>query len=438
MCMKEFSNVLESVILSKESLLVLGDFNIHVDDSKDSGAMKFLGLEQHVMQPTHIHGHTLDLIITRKMESLIRSPPRSCHYFSDHAAIHSSLHLGRPVSQVKRVTYRKIKAVNLQCPKQDFVLSDLCKREHAKPLTSYEDLEKLVCNYNIVLRNITDSHAPLKTKVVRSRPQVPWYNQDIAEAKRKRRRAEQAWRRSKLAEDLLVFKRLKNHVTHISNKARKEFYTNFIQEHEGDQCKLFKATKAMLQPKSDLCFPDYHNNTVLANDIGSYFHRKVANIRNELDVPHNFYDELVRVIDNPEFNTDHEKLSNFKELTQDDEYQLIRTTTKKTCLFYPMPTSLLTSFLEEILPTITSMINSSLSLGYVPFEWKAGLVDPRLKKSAHNISLPNLRLINMNNQKVTFLILLDLSSAFDTVDHQILLHHLQVTFGITGNALSWF
>jgi hypothetical protein len=158
----------------------------------------------------------------------------------------------------------------------------------------------------------------------------------------------------------------------------------------------------------------------------------------------------------------------------------------------PIPTSLLTTCLEEILPVITSMINSSLSLGYVPIEWKTALVHPRLKKSGYNSPLPNLRavsnlqfvskltertvynqtqdhllcsglypvlqsaywaghstetallkvhndiLINMNNQKVTLLILLDLSSAFDTMDHQVLLRHLQVTFGITGNALSCF
>ena len=52
-------------------LLTTGDFNFQVDCHSDSDAKNFadelqtLGLQQHVQVPTHLTGHTLDLIITR-------------------------------------------------------------------------------------------------------------------------------------------------------------------------------------------------------------------------------------------------------------------------------------------------------------------------------------------------------------------------------------
>ena len=54
------------------------------------------------------------------------------------------------------------------------------------------------------------------------------------------------------------------------------------------------------------------------------------------------------------------------------------------------------------------------------------------------LKVTNDILLNMNDQRVTLLLLLDLSVAFDTVDHDTLLHGLQFTFGVNGKVLSWF
>ena len=54
------------------------------------------------------------------------------------------------------------------------------------------------------------------------------------------------------------------------------------------------------------------------------------------------------------------------------------------------------------------------------------------------LKVTNDILLKMNDQRVTLLLLLDLSAAFDTVDHDTLLHRLQFTFGINGKVLSWF
>ena len=62
----EFESLLEFHISSKVDLILVGDFNIHVDELNDSNALHFLkllntfNLCQHVSLPTHNSGHILD------------------------------------------------------------------------------------------------------------------------------------------------------------------------------------------------------------------------------------------------------------------------------------------------------------------------------------------------------------------------------------------
>ena len=55
------------------------------------------------------------------------------------------------------------------------------------------------------------------------------------------------------------------------------------------------------------------------------------------------------------------------------------------------------------------------------------------------LKVQNDILVSMDNKEITLLVLLDLSAAFDTTDHTILLDTLRdKNFGVVGSAQKWF
>ena len=54
------------------------------------------------------------------------------------------------------------------------------------------------------------------------------------------------------------------------------------------------------------------------------------------------------------------------------------------------------------------------------------------------VRVQNDILTHIDNKHGVILVLLDLSAAFDTIDHKTLLHQLRHRMGISGTALEWF
>ena len=155
----------------------------------------------------------------------------------------------------------------------------------------------------------------------------------------------------------------------------------------------------------------------------------------------------------------------------------------KHCKLDTIPVGILKQILEACLPAITQIVNMSLSNGEFCENWKVAVVKPLLKKPGldlisknyrtisnlpfisklvekcllkqlmehcenHNllpdfqsaywkhysmetslIRLTNDILWSMERQHITSLAILDLSAAFDTIDHDIPLHILEQKFG---------
>ena len=70
-------------------MLVTDGIDIHVDVVGDPDRARFLelnetvGLQQDVITPTYESGHTLDLIIPRQCENLVKTTPVSDYHISD-------------------------------------------------------------------------------------------------------------------------------------------------------------------------------------------------------------------------------------------------------------------------------------------------------------------------------------------------------------------
>ena len=66
----EFQDLVENIVSLHDNLYILGDFNLHLDNS-NGNTKKFNEIltcfdpKQHVNFPTHVHDHWLDLLITK-------------------------------------------------------------------------------------------------------------------------------------------------------------------------------------------------------------------------------------------------------------------------------------------------------------------------------------------------------------------------------------
>ena len=250
---------------------------------------------------------------------------------------------------------------------------------------------------------------------------------------------------------------------------------------KGDSKKLYRFVSEITGTKSDNPLPSGESDSSLAESFADHFINKIDKIRDSLTNFKNFEPEIKNV---PSFDR-------FESLTADEIRKLINELQTKSCELDILPTNILKLFLDELLPVVTKLVNLSLKQGVFPAKWKQAIVRPLLKKVGLELEYANyrpvsnlsflskliekavlhrlnlhvsendllpknqsayrkfhscesalLRLVHdlldaMEKKQVTALIAIDLSAAFDTVDHDILIDVLQKQYGLGGLALNW-
>ena len=129
---EEFSRLFKQIAAEHSGhILIIGDFNFHMDDRDNSHAnhltdiLEAFDLKQYINVSTHKNGHTLDLIITRSDDSLIKRIKVRDPIISDYYAVHCDLVLQKPQFAKKTITYRKLRSINIETFCEDIQNSPL-------------------------------------------------------------------------------------------------------------------------------------------------------------------------------------------------------------------------------------------------------------------------------------------------------------------------
>ena len=403
---------------------------------------------------------------------------------SDHQLIVASLDIGPSSSSRRPVTFtiRRIKNIDP---------SDFEARLHCSPLytSQAEDTESFANQIKSVVTTVLDEVASLE-KRSRCPPKAitRWLSDDAIAAKRhRRRRLERKWQETRSDTNRLLYRRVCRHANKLINTSRQDYFHEKLSS-ATDCKKRWQVAKELLH----LCKTVHEHTTEelkqLCSKFALFFINKIVSLKQTVSATL----ASLNACSLPDPIHTGETFESIANVSADEVRRLITSMPSKSSSVDFIPTSLLKHCPSVFSEMIARLSNLSFSGGVFPSKFKCAAVTPLLKKPSLDPDNPssyrpisNLNTIskilerlflsrlyphvtsssNFNHlqsayrpfhstetallqtfdntfhsadlSQPTLLVSLDLSAAFDTIDHATLLSRLSTSFGVHGTALAW-
>jgi len=463
-------DVFREMSVKRKPFFILGDLNddLNKPNAKLAGIIRKNKLKQLINKPTRITEHTssvLDVIISNRSDLITYSDVIPCQ-IADHELLTMTIDIKRPKRQPIIKTSRDLTNYDPQSLCQNISASQSTLLE----ILTTDDVNRQVNILSNVLKNSIDATAPLKTKIVR-RPPAPWINEDIKRAIHDRNNTHKFLKTNRT--DIALhseYKQKKRNVKTLIHSAKTMYFQNKFNDCKHDTKETWKTIKTLVPNKK------HHTDTSL-DSISSIEHLNdyFANIGRLT------YEQTAASLA-PQ-NTTRTRFS-----TNAFRPQPIGVETTVLTIKHLRETNavgvdnIAFRFIKESLPAIafylTVIINTSIVTGTYPSLWKHGIITPIFKsgdaeqlnnyrpitllpviskvlekivanqlstflESNHLISetqhgfrsklstetallkITNNIYDNIDKNQINLLTLCDLSKAFDSVSHDILLNKMK-------------
>lgn len=480
--LKDFADFLGDFIAKYDKLMIVGDFNVHVCCAADSLAKEFINLLNafdltlQINVPTHQHGHTLDLVLTygcslNKLEVCENG-------FSDHKTIMftfpsfnktvTSMYSARQSRLITSATREAFRSAF----SEGLLQSDV--------LNTDSSAEELLRSFNSTCVQALDQVAPLKTHLHKPKSE-PWLNDTTRTLRRTCRRFERKWRKDRLQVSMQMFRDSLTQYQKAVKTARSIYFTDIINKNCHKPKTLFNVINSTINPFTGL---DIEVSLVSCEDFLCFFVQKTHDLRMGLNPVSSDPSTLSRCT---------AVFSCFTPVTDNQLIEIVDHLKASGSPTDVMPPLFFKQVIDVVVQNLLSLINRCLQTGTFPESLKHATVRPLLKKQGMDPTiLTNFRpisnlsfiskiieksvldqiqsfmaenlifevfqsgfrkhhstetallkvsndiLLTCDSGNYAVLLLLDLTAAFDTVDHAVLLDRLEYSAGITGSALQWF